>query len=203
MILIGRYLSPFVRRVATTLNFYDMPFEHQPLEHTGEDVPALRKYNPIGRVPALILDDGQVLIESGAILDYLDREVGPERALIPATGNARNEALSLLGITTGAIDKAIATAYEIRFRPEEKRHAPWVERCEEQVRGGFNYLEKQLEGDWFLGNKMSQVDITVAIGWQFMGIGTKALQTSINAPRIDSLLSRMMAMPQFSKTQPT
>ena len=171
MILIGRFLSPFVRRVATTLEFYEMAYESQPLQHTGEDVPKLREHNPVGRVPALILDDGQVLIESAAILDYLDREVGPERSLTPLGGQDRNRALTLLGIATGAIEKAIATAYEIRFRPEDKRHAPWVERCEEQTQGGFEYLDRQLAGDWFIGDKMSQVDITVAIGWQFMGTG--------------------------------
>ncbi len=203
MVLIGRYLSPFVRRVATTLELYDMAFEHRPLQHTGEDVPTLRKSSPIGRVPALILDDEQVLIESAAILDYLDREVGPARSLTPVSGMERNRALSLLGIATGAIEKAIATAYEIRFRPEDKRHQPWVERCEDQARGGFEYLDNELDGDWFLGDKMSQVDVTVAIGWQFMGIGTKELQASINAPRIDALLGRMADMPAMQKTMPS
>jgi len=203
MILIGRYLSPFVRRVATTMEFYGMAFEHQPLQHTGDDVPELRKHSPIGRVPALVLDDQQVIIESAAILDYLDREVGPARALTPVAGSERNRALSLLGVATGAIDKAIATAYEVRFRPEEKRHQPWVDRCADQARGGFTHLEQQLENDWFVGDKMGQVDISVAIGWQFLGIGTPDLQNSIAAPRIDALLERMMAMPEFSKTIPS
>lgn len=202
MILIGRYLSPYVRRVATTLELFDMAFEHMPLQHTGDDVPQLRSFNPIGRVPALVLDDEQVIIESSAILDYLDREVGPERALLPATGVMRNRALSQLGIATGAIDKAIMTAYEIRFRPEEKRHQPWVDRCAEQARGGFEYLDEQLPGDWFIDDKMGQVDITVAIGWQFLAIGKPDLKESIDAPNLDALLERMMQIPQFAKTVP-
>ncbi len=203
MILIGRYLSPFVRRVATTLNFYDMPFEHMPLQHTGDDVPKLRRYNPIGRVPALVLDDDQVIIESAAILDYLDREVGPQRALMPSDGPSRNRAMTLLGITTGAIDKAIMTAYEIRFRPEEKRHQPWVDRCTDQAISGFSYLNDQLDGDWFVDDRMGQVDITVAIGWQFLAIGKEDLKAAIDAPKLDALLERMTQMPQFSSTMPT
>lgn len=203
MILIGRYRSPFVRRVAVTLNYYEMTFESRPLQHTGEDIPALRKINPIGRIPALVLDDEQVIIDSSAILDYLDREVGAERALMPVSGKARNQALTMVGIATGAIDKIVSCSYEVRFRPEEKRHSPWVERCEEQVRAGFTWLEDQLDSDWFLGGKLSQVDITTAIGWQTMGIGNKPLQDAIKAPRINALAERLMQDEAFSSTLPT
>lgn len=203
MILIGRYRSPFVRRVAVTMNYYGMPFEHQPLQHTGDDIPALRKINPIGRIPALVLDDGQVIVESGAILDYLDREAGAERALTPTSGKDRNQALTMIGIATGAIDKLVACSYEVRFRPEEKRHAPWVERCEEQVRAGFTWLESQLDGDWLHGNKMSQVDITTAIGWQMLGLGMKPLQDQIKAPGINAITERLMKDKAFSDTIPT
>jgi len=202
VILIGRYLSPYARRVATTLNTYNLPFEHQPLQHTGDDAPHLRQINPIGRVPALVVSDDMVVVESSAILDYLDREVGAERALIPASGDARTRAMSMLGVATGSIDKAISCAYEIRFRPEEKRHAAWTDRCAEQAVGGYDWLESQLQGDWFIGDKMSQVDITVAIGWQFMGLGTPELQQSIAAPRIAALAERLMALDAFSSTYP-
>jgi len=176
MILIGRLLSPYVRRVATTMNLYDMPFE--------------------------VLDDNQVIVESSAILDYLDREVGAERALIPASGQARTQTMSMLGVATGAIDKAISVAYEARFRPEEKRHPEWVERCEGQAREGFEWLESQLDGDWFLGNKMSQLDLTTAVGWQFVSRGTPALHASINAPKIEALTQRMNEIEAFSSTFP-
>ena len=210
MQLLGRYLSPYVRRVATTMNFYGIPFEHRPLQHTGDDAPTLRALNPVGRVPALVLDDGEVIVDSATILDYLDREVGPERALTPASGPERTRVMSLTAIATGAIDKAIAVAYEARFRPEDKRHAPWVERCAEQARGGYGHLEAQLEAQleahpesgWLHGGAMSQADITAAIGWQFMGIGTPDLQASIDAPRIAALVERLMGEEAFASTMP-
>ena len=77
MKLIGNYLSPFVRRVGVSLNALGMPFEHQPLR-PSEQPDELRKYNPLARIPALVLDDGEVLIESYAILDALDEMAGPE-----------------------------------------------------------------------------------------------------------------------------
>lgn len=202
MQLLGRYLSPFVRRVAATLNFYGIPFESRPLQHTGDDVPTLRTMSPVGRVPALVLDSGEVIVDSAVILDYLDREVGPERALTPAAGPERTRVMSLTAIATGAIDKAIAVAYEVRFRPEEHRHAPWVERCSEQSRGGFAYLEAQLDGDWLDGRAMSQADVTTAIGWNFVKVGTPDLAASIDAPRIDALLERMNGFSEFASTAP-
>lgn len=202
MILIGRYLSPFTRRAATTLQLYGIDYENHPLQHTGDDAAELRTHNPLGRVPALILNDGQVLVDSATIIDYLDREVGPEKALTPANGSERNQALNLVSIAMGAIEKAISTVYEIRFRPEEKRHAPWVDRCADQARSGIAYLENQLSGDWFLGNRMTQVDVTVAVGWQFMEIAAKDLLSTIDAPNLSALSNRLRKLDAFKNTFP-
>ena len=77
MILIGQYDSPFVRRVAIALRLYGLAFEHRPWSTFG-DADKIAPYNPLRRVPTLVLDDGEVLIESTAILDYLDELVGPD-----------------------------------------------------------------------------------------------------------------------------
>jgi glutathione S-transferase len=79
----------------------------------------LRAYNPVGRVPALVLDDGEVLVDSAAILDHLDQAVGPERALLPASGKARRNALQKVVMATGINDKAVAVTYERRHRGDK------------------------------------------------------------------------------------
>lgn len=71
MFLIGQYDSPFVRRTAIALRLYGLPFEHKPWSTFG-DAEQVAAYNPVQRVPTLVLDDGEALIESSAILDYLD-----------------------------------------------------------------------------------------------------------------------------------
>src|SRR5512144_2284116 len=88
MRLVGQLDSPFVRRVAVSMTLLGMPFERDRSSVFGnfEDV---SRINPLGRVPALILDDGTVLVDSTAILDWLDAEVGPARALMPSPGAAR------------------------------------------------------------------------------------------------------------------
>ena len=202
MQLIGRYLSPFVRRTAVTLGLYDMPFEHLPLQHTGDDVPALRRLNPVGRVPALVVSDDEVIVDSAVIIDYLDHKVGAARSLTPLEGPDRTAVMSLTAVATGAVEKAIATAYEVRFRPEERRHAPWVERCTEQAQGGFAHLESQLDGDWLFGDRMTQADVTTAVCWQFAGIATPKLKAGVEAPRLDALVERMMSLPVYADTLP-
>ena len=71
VILIGQYDSPFVRRVGVALHTYGMTYDHWPWSTFG-DADKLARYNPLRRVPTLVLEDGQVLIESSAILDFLD-----------------------------------------------------------------------------------------------------------------------------------
>ena len=125
--LIGHYDSPFVRRVGISLHLLGMPFERQLLSVFG-DADKLRAYNPVGRVPALVLDDGEVLVDSAAILDHLDQAVGPERALLPAGGKTRRDALQKVVLATGINDKAVAVTYERRHRGDAA-DADWVARC--------------------------------------------------------------------------
>src|SRR6185369_966500 len=108
---------PYVRRVAVSLIVLGLPFERSLLSvfrHAEE----MRRFNPLGRVPSLVLDDGATLIDSAAILDYLDDLVGPDRALLARSGAARRDGLSITALATGCIDKAIAIAYEHRRRRE-------------------------------------------------------------------------------------
>src|SRR3981081_1839511 len=94
-ILIGKYDSPFVRRVAIALRLYGLPFEHRPWSTFGEG-DKIAPYNPLRRVPTLLLDDGEALIESTAITDYLDELVGHEKAMIAARGPERRHGLKIL-----------------------------------------------------------------------------------------------------------
>jgi glutathione S-transferase len=104
VLLIGMFDSPFVRRVAVSLQLLDIGYEHADWS-VGRDFDRIRQYNPLGRVPTLVLDDGEVLSESAAILDYLDDRVGPARALLPAAGRERREALKQMAMAIGAAEK--------------------------------------------------------------------------------------------------
>ncbi|HWV80431.1 MAG TPA: glutathione S-transferase N-terminal domain-containing protein [Hyphomicrobiaceae bacterium] len=139
MKLIGRYDSPFVRRVGVSLHVLGLPFEHVPLSPFSQAA-EFRQLAPVGRMPALMLDDGEVLIDSAAILDHLDELVGPDRALIPPAGPARRRCLNILATATAACDKAIAVNYE-RRRPAELIFGDWIARCREQLDAALRKLE--------------------------------------------------------------
>src|ERR1700719_3728571 len=97
MILIGQYDSPFVRRTAIALKLYGLPFEHRPWSTFAEG-DKIAPFNPLRRVPTLVLDSGEALIESAAILDYLDDLVGAEKAMIAARGPERRHALKICAL---------------------------------------------------------------------------------------------------------
>ena len=103
MMLIGMFDSPYVRRVAVSMKMLGIEFEHANWS-IGADFERIRKYNPLARVPTVVLDDGDVLLESGAILDYLDDLVGPQKALLPHQGKDRRTALRLISLAIGAAD---------------------------------------------------------------------------------------------------
>src|ERR1700744_2943766 len=120
MSLIGMFDSPFVRRVAVSMNLLKVAFEHRNWS-VGKDFELIRQFNPLGRVPALVQTDGDTLIESAAILDFLDEAAGPSRALLPRSGGQRREALRIIAIAVGGAEKGLTQVYDPAFRPPENR----------------------------------------------------------------------------------
>ena len=171
MILIGMFDSPFVRRVAVSLKLLEIKFDHKNWS-VGKDQAQIRKVNPLGRVPTLLLDDGEVLTESAAILDYLDDRVGQGRALLPVTGAPRRKALHLMALATGAAEKGAQQVYENVFRPADKRHPPWTQRLREQMEGALAALEREAAavegGNWLIDEGLTQADITVTCAFTYL-----------------------------------
>lgn len=169
MILIGQYDSPFVRRVGIALRLYDLPFEHRPWS-VFSDAEQVARYNPLRRVPTLVLDGGEVLIESAAILDHLDERVGPARAMIARQGPARHHALKVCALATGLADKAVSLFYE-RVLHQQTSQA-WTERCEAQMSAVLDALEADRAGRstpfWF-GDAIGHADIAVACALRYTG----------------------------------
>ncbi|MEO6103841.1 MAG: glutathione S-transferase family protein [Pseudoxanthomonas sp.] len=199
MILIGMFDSPYVRRVAIAMDLLGLPFEHRNWS-VGKDFDRIREFSPIGRVPALVLDSGEVLAESAMILDYLDSLVGPERTLLPVAGDARRQALRLIGLATGAVDKGILMVIERVFRPEEKRHAPWTDRCLLQAQGALAELDKYCsarKGPWLVGETMTLADITVACDATYV---REAVPLDLSTyPHLMAHVERCEALPVFAR----
>lgn len=202
MILIGRYLSPFVRRVAVSMKLAGVAYEHRPLS-TVDNLDEIKKLNPLGRVPALVLDDGEVLVDSNAILDYVDELAGPARALLPRSGRLRREALQAVGLAYGVLEKGVAAVYERNKRPKEMVHAPWRDHLDGQVKAGLAALEARL-GDrtWFGGAKPNQADVTTVIAFDFLSVMLPSVVEKGTWPRLEALVRLADAVPAFAETKP-
>ncbi|MCP1973298.1 glutathione S-transferase family protein [Bradyrhizobium elkanii] len=198
MFLIGQYDSPFVRRTAIALRLYGLPFEHKPWSTFG-DAEKVAAYNPLRRVPTLVLDDGEALIESSAILDYLDELVGPERAMIARSGPERRKHLRITALATGLADKAVSLVYERVLRKEQLKL--WVERCEAQIAGVLAVLEQEraaVPSPYWLGDRIGHADIAVACALRFTGEAHPHLFDA-RYPGLKAHAARCEALPPFQE----
>ena len=198
MILVGQYDSPYVRRLAVSLRVLGFAYEHDTRSVFG-DFDAMRQINPLGRIPSLVLDDGAVLIDSAAILDWLDQTVGPERALVPPEGAARRRVLRLIALATGAIDKVGAAAYERLIRPPALRWPEWMERCRTQGAGAIAALAVE---PWPDGALLDQARITTACMIRYVRMADPELLPPGRHASLDALSERCEALPAFQATWP-
>jgi glutathione S-transferase len=154
--------------VAVALRLYGFAYEHRPWS-VFADAEQIAGFNPLRRVPVLVLDDGVSLVESAAILDWLDELAGPERALIARAGPARRDALRFCALATGLADKAVSLVYERVIH--ERSTSLWLDRCRDQITGVLDNLEgdrEARESVWWFGDRIGHADIAVACVLRFL-----------------------------------
>jgi glutathione S-transferase len=197
MILIGQYDSPFVRRVGIALTLYDMAFEHRPWS-VFSDVEKVRAFNPLCRVPVLVLDTGESLVESHAMLDHLDSLAPIERRMFPASDPARHHALKVASLATGLADKAVALFYEQRLHRIVSED--WVSRCCMQITGALGALEKdrarRKSAFWF-GARIGHADIVVATVLRHFREAHPGLVSFNSYPALAAHAAKLEAMDVF------
>ena len=197
MILIGQYDSPFVRRVGIALTLYGLPFEHKPWSTFG-DAEKIRPYNPLTRVPTLVLDDGEVLIESHSILDYLDTLVPAERRMFPVAEPTRRHALKIAALATGMSEKAVSLFYEKVLHSQASD--VWINRCGSQISGVLAALEKDRAGrssDYWFGDRIGHADIAVAMPLRFIPEAHPGVVAMTDYPALSAHAKRCEALPAF------
>ncbi|MGO1080061.1 glutathione S-transferase family protein [Inquilinus sp. CA228] len=201
MILIGQFDSPFVRRVGIALTLYGLPFEHRPWSVFG-DPEKIRPYNPLTRVPTLVLDDGESLIESHCILDHLDSLVPAERALYPRVEPDRRRAMKVAALAMGTAEKAVSLFYEQRLHREVSD--VWVTRCRAQIADALAILEADRAGrggeHWF-GGRLGHADIAVAVVLRFLAEAHPGLVPAAGIPALAADAARLEQLPAFQTIQ--
>ena len=198
MILVGQYDSPYVRRVAVSLRVLGFDYRHD-TRSVFADFDAMRKVNPLGRIPSLVLDSGETLIDSAAILDWLDETVGPDRALLPRADAERRHALRRIALATGAIDKAGMATYERVIRPAALRWQDWIARCRTQAAGAIEALGSE---SWPASARLDQAQITTACMIRYVRMADPELLPVSRYAGLDTLSERLEARPEFRATFP-
>ncbi|MBV8393617.1 MAG: glutathione S-transferase family protein [Alphaproteobacteria bacterium] len=201
MILIGVNRSPYTRRVAITLRLYGVAYEPRDLSGFGNRA-EVRAANPLGRIPALVLNSGETLIDSGAIVDHLDEAYGGAQPLTPRAGAERRAVLKVAAMMMGACDKGLQGAYERNHHPPEKVHQPWIDDCFAQMTAALAALEATIDArqPYLLLGRLTQADVTAFVAERLArGLG---IDTEATFPKLRALTRRLLEQPAFATTEP-
>jgi glutathione S-transferase len=165
--LIGMLDSPYVRRVAISLQLLGLRFEHQSLS-VFRTFTQFQQINPVVKAPTLICDDGEVLMDSTLIMEYAEAVAHP-RSLMPAELRELQHALRVIGLSLAACEKSVQIIYERGLRPPEKLHEPWVTRVTSQLLAAFAALEEEVSRrpPAVTSSTITQAGLSTAVAWHF------------------------------------
>ncbi len=171
MKLLSAGASPYVAKVAMSARFAGVDVEETPVDATNGD-PVLDAANPLSRIPCLVLDNGEGLYDSRAITRYVDRLSGGR--LYPSADPDLLHVERLEALCDGINDSAVGYVYELRFRPEEKIHQPWLERLWGKVERALDHVQRDLPptgtdahmGSVALAATLGYLDLRFAGKWE-------------------------------------
>ena len=204
MILIGRNVSPFVRRVASLMRLLEIDFEQRFLA-TADSFDDIAKFNPLGRVPSLVLGNDEILIDSSAIIDYLLEAKDQDGKFLSKTGSGRRLVLRSVAIAHGVMEKGVASSYEKTRRAPEKISEEWLSYLQRQIILGLEELERKAEQSdkWLNGDTLTLADITTICAFDYIDIRHQGLFEPNVFPALQDLSDRGNELSAFSETKPS
>jgi glutathione S-transferase len=199
MQLIGMLDSPYVRRVAVSLQLLGVPFEHQSMS-VFSTFEQFRQINPVVKAPSLVCDDGTVLMDSTLILDYAENLAAPGRSLMPTDMGARLQALRVIGLALAVCEKSVQIVYERMLRPAEKLHQPWVDRVTGQLLAACEALEHSLVSRPLAlpGQAIDQAGVSTAVAWHFARTMLPDVLSTQAFPALQQFSEKSELLPQFA-----
>jgi glutathione S-transferase len=199
MQLIGMLDSPYVRRVAVSLQLLGLPFEHQSIS-VFRAFEQFHAFNPVVKAPTLVYDDGAVLMDSTLILEYAEGLRAGARSLVPSDAAERQRALRLIGLALAACEKSVQIIYERALRPPEKQHAPWVVRVTGQLLAATAALEAELQRQPLIvtSERIDQAGVSTAVAWFFMQMLLPEIVDAVQHPALHDLSARAEQLPEFA-----
>jgi glutathione S-transferase len=195
--LVGMLDSPYVRRVAISLQLLGLRFEHQSLS-VFRTFAEFQRINPVVKAPTFVCDDGEVLMDSTLILEYAEALARP-RTLMPSNRQQFQHDLRLIGLALAACEKSVQIVYERGLRPPEKLHEPWVNRVTGQLLAAYDGLEHELVRRALTPTSaaMRQAGVSVAVAWHFTQQMLPDIVHAANFRRLPEFSAAAEALPEF------
>lgn len=195
MRLIGMLDSPYVRRVAITLDLLDVEFEHEALS-VFSTFAQFAAVNPVVKAPTLVCDDGTVLMDSSLIVQYAEASVA--RGLWPADAGRLPAAFGAVGLALAACEKSAQLIYERKLRPREKQHGPWIERVSGQLLAAYGSLEAQVAAmPSLFADPGEHPALCAAVAWSFTQSMLPQLVVAADYPALAALAREAEATQAF------
>jgi glutathione S-transferase len=165
MQLLSHPFSPYGRkvRIAMAMKGLDDRIEVTQVDTNPLENPDIVRANPLGKIPALVVDGDTAVFDSHVICEYLDN-LAPAPVLFPKGGVERVRTLTLGALADGILDAALLLVYEKRFRPEERWHAPWQARQQLKIDRSLDALE-QKPPVWKEAPDYGHLTLAVALGY--------------------------------------
>lgn len=198
MLLIGMLDSPYVRRVAVSLQLLDLRFEHQSISvFRGFD--RFRAINPVVKAPTLVCDDGEVLMDSTLILEYAEALAAPGRSLMPRDVADIQGTLHDVGLALAACEKSVQIIYERTLRPAEKQHQPWIDRVTGQLLAACDGIEATLVRRPLpvARDTITQAGVSVAVAWHFVQQMVPEIVPAAKYPVLSAFSAAAESLPEF------
>lgn len=200
MKLIGSLTSPYARKTRVVLAEKKIDYEFL-IDSPWTAQTQVSAYNPLGKIPVLVLDDGSTLFDSRVIVEYLD-SVTPNNRLFPQTGRERIQVKRWEALADGVSDAAAAVFLEAK-RPDGERSASWIERQRGKIDLGIKAMDADLgDSTWCQGNAFTLADIACGCALGYLVFRFPDIDWRASCPNLARLYDKLMQRPSFIDTVP-
>jgi glutathione S-transferase len=203
MKLVGSNTSPYVRKVRIVMAEKKLDYDYV-LEDVWAAGTGIAQFNPLGKVPCLILENGDVISDSRVIVEYFDT-LSPVGKLIPAVGRERAEVKTWEALADGVLDAAILARLEATWsgRTDDQRCQAWIDRQLVKVGAALQLMSKGLgEKAYYTGTHLGLADIAVGVALGYLDFRFPQINWREAHPNLHKLQEKLMLRPSFSDTKP-
>lgn len=200
MKLIGSYASPFVRKARIVLAEKRIEYDFV-LDNPNDPGSRVTEFNPLGKVPVLVTDDGATIYDSSVIVEYLDA-ISPVGRLIPEPGRQRIQVKRWEALADGVMDAAVLCVLESR-RPAAEQSRAWIERQMKKVEQGLRAAAQELAAKpWCAADGYTLADIALGCTLGYLDFRFGHLDWRTQHPNLKRHAAKLSKRPPFEATEP-